>query len=53
MGAEDETGAGPDDGLWPGADEGARLGTLEGGITALARPARKTIDAILNCIGFG
>jgi len=53
MGGADETGAGADDGLWAGADEGARLGTPEGGITALAKPARKTIDAILNCIVFG
>jgi len=48
----DGAGAGADEMIETGADEGATLGALEGAVIvdALASPARRTIDAILNCI---
>ena len=51
-GAEEIMEAGAEEGTEAGADEGAALGALEGAVmvAALAKPARRTIDAILNCI---
>jgi hypothetical protein len=51
-GAEEIMEAGAEAGTEAGADEGAALGALEGAVmvAALAKPARRTIDAILNCI---